>query len=766
MKSSLTYLLCEALGRSYRTLGGGNARCAYALTLLALFFLPFGFCHAMTPSVTETEAVQLTGTYNIVFTNSSREVLGSLPFTASRVRKSPTVSSTLFTVNAKDDQLQKMLGSNGGNTIYYYIETSGGATYSMWQGSYTDNYELGKSDNKNATTKTYNNNVREENYEGIQSGKSYPFHLTLGSGVSYTWMLNTKSTKGIDLTIDVNIKGLPDNAEKSFYIICNAANAESGSTIQPWLDANRIKLKRYVYLKDNKTANGTPFGVTSMATWDDKTMDSVIYRVTVPRPTKGWGDFFILIDDSSHVYKTPQSSWYANDTKVWDELIRPQVQDYGSDKSGMDGQALEGGLFKGNNATNKSQSLNPLLTDEQKENATSYTFSMNITTSTYRIIFNDEKFYIMGPAVCAEANDEQAWNTEYTNNAKQLTWVADEQCYKYLDDKGTEEPIHLNTGADFRFTYGKNFTNTWFGEDGVVPCDLSTADKEYKDNSGGTTYDSQYMNYVNTYKSASNAINDAKHNITFNLPGTKNYYVRFYIKKIGATVNYFYTVTRKIGFTASSAANQIGDNHSYRVFCEWHAYQLPSGVSAYYVGQASSSDKTATLVPLNSTYVPARTPVILASTATTSGGNTMDINVDNPQLELADATGSTSATNLLQPVYSGKTVMPTETVNGVTYDNYLLSEETVDGKLTLAFYRPVSSGVKLGRNTCYLRLPHSQAQSAKRFSLVLGGNATTGITKVESGDEPQQWYTLQGERIDRPTSKGIYIHNHRKVVVR
>ena len=44
----------------------------------------------------------------------------------------------------------------------------------------------------------------------------------------------------------------------------------------------------------------------------------------------------------------------------------------------------------------------------------------------------------------------------------------------------------------------------------------------------------------------------------------------------------------------------------------------------------------------------------------------------------------------------------------------------------------------------------------------------TGIEDVSADDAPlsDSWYTLQGVRVNRPTTPGIYIHNGKKVAVR
>jgi hypothetical protein len=41
----------------------------------------------------------------------------------------------------------------------------------------------------------------------------------------------------------------------------------------------------------------------------------------------------------------------------------------------------------------------------------------------------------------------------------------------------------------------------------------------------------------------------------------------------------------------------------------------------------------------------------------------------------------------------------------------------------------------------------------------------TTIAQPSSAVTQQPWYTLEGQRIDRPTKPGIYLHGNRKVVI-
>ena len=54
-----------------------------------------------------------------------------------------------------------------------------------------------------------------------------------------------------------------------------------------------------------------------------------------------------------------------------------------------------------------------------------------------------------------------------------------------------------------------------------------------------------------------------------------------------------------------------------------------------------------------------------------------------------------------------------------------------------------------------------------RMSIFGGGDdELTGIRSVEGQLTNDTWYNLNGQRIDTPTRKGLYIHNGRKVVVK
>lgn len=55
------------------------------------------------------------------------------------------------------------------------------------------------------------------------------------------------------------------------------------------------------------------------------------------------------------------------------------------------------------------------------------------------------------------------------------------------------------------------------------------------------------------------------------------------------------------------------------------------------------------------------------------------------------------------------------------------------------------------------------AGSAKTRTLDVIDGETTGIASVVKSGEEEVWYNLQGQRISKPTRKGVYILNGKKV---
>ena len=89
---------------------------------------------------------------------------------------------------------------------------------------------------------------------------------------------------------------------------------------------------------------------------------------------------------------------------------------------------------------------------------------------------------------------------------------------------------------------------------------------------------------------------------------------------------------------------------------------------------------------------------------------------------------------------------------------------TNSGKVQLALF----TGKKIEKNKAFLIWEgNGTVGEAKAFSIVMD-NGTTAITAVDDGEtNHDDWYSLQGVRLSgRPTQKGVYIHQGKRIFVK
>ena len=126
------------------------------------------------------------------------------------------------------------------------------------------------------------------------------------------------------------------------------------------------------------------------------------------------------------------------------------------------------------------------------------------------------------------------------------------------------------------------------------------------------------------------------------------------------------------------------------------------------------------------------------------------------------ANASAPTTNYLVGVTDAATVVPV-TENGKT--NFILA----NGSYGIDWYTLSKAGA-IGANKAYLSLPPSTTSSG--FTWVYDdedGNEATGVKTTNYTNYTNYdgaWYDMQGRRIAKPTQKGVYVHNGRKVVVK
>ena len=82
----------------------------------------------------------------------------------------------------------------------------------------------------------------------------------------------------------------------------------------------------------------------------------------------------------------------------------------------------------------------------------------------------------------------------------------------------------------------------------------------------------------------------------------------------------------------------------------------------------------------------------------------------------------------------------------------------------------VKNTATIGTNRCYLQLPTTVFAGTRSIEVVYDDEGTTGVKdnnrETITNNRDDQWFTIGGQRISKPTKKGLYIHSGKKVVIR
>ena len=577
---------------------------------------------------------------------------------------------------------------------------------------------------------------------------------------------------------------------------------------------------------------------------DKNVVDSVVYYVNMSKVKASFDNFFFMF--CSQRYRQNWDNWTTNGDKgAWDFVWRPEIFDNrdcntlsgalyqpGNDLSNVSSGSGGASYFTGgsNNkgfktsddgkGKNQMQSINPLLTEAQKQKYDSYTLSLNVTTGTYNVEFHNA-IQIVGPAVVSGTNWTVNDKRDYTGkDATCGTWDKMNAITLKPSDDGTYyfTTVKLKAGEKFRFIENNKYL-TNFGEDNVIPSATDFAPE--KENG-----DVCYYNHIsrNTLtddvdpKGTSGASGLADNDITFTMPGLDG---DIYETEIRVSANNpfdqqmtgkaapFYTITRPV-----KLFNYGSDGKGYTSFACNYPLEIVGDKKDVKVYDIISYDKEKNKVTLrdkssdfkmnDKQYIPAKSGVILSATASDNESNESNVSTITVR-PLIEKLGETvnNGSNLLKPVYLPGTTISmtipetsTETGNPVTSRQYLFSwVKQSDNTYKLGFLRS-KTGVSVSERA-YLSLtgeavgaptlnPSDQAAykrvegistddsslaNAKEYQVGLffegSEDDTTGIhTLNHQIADNEGYYTLQGIRVNKPTTAGIYIHNGKKIVVK
>ena len=113
----------------------------------------------------------------------------------------------------------------------------------------------------------------------------------------------------------------------------------------------------------------------------------------------------------------------------------------------------------------------------------------------------------------------------------------------------------------------------------------------------------------------------------------------------------------------------------------------------------------------------------------------------------ATEVGKSYENNLLEPVLKAK--------NYASGEYYVLKDNE---------FHPI---IKNGSEVPACKAVLHWASSAKaRLEIILGDDVKTAINGIAADEEGAEWYTISGQRIDKPTKKGLYIKNGKKVIIK
>lgn len=727
------------------------------------------------------------------------EKIEDFKFSPSRRRGGKEELEQYHTFNFRDfllDEKHKKL-----EKITYWIERGDGQIVYK---AYQETYELGKE--KKGTDNLRGNIKYHEAYDCAQDHTGV-FTLQRGTGQSYTFFINTTPDTGGKRTLEILVNdknlGRGEIDKDGYYLVGNFKEADASIDIKPWETDGRREMRKS-WFKD---------GIEFLE-WDktDEEADSILFRATVPKPAAGWSQLYLAVFAKNDI-----TSWDKNIDVAWGKAIRPQVQwvKY-DDANGLDGTALHGGLTtrRSNAGAYTEQALNPQVDDSY----TSYTFSMNITTSSYNLVFN-KGMYIMGPAVSDPKNapgcaDSDGWSSadpyHQTKHALRMYYDQKSRSYSYhgMPTSGAtteemlgkpEQPIRIEAGEKFLFVYNKDFTKTTFMGDRVSPKSLikKNEDGTYEsdemnvynlaDNDAlNGNHDTQYVNYLRTGNSSKTDY-DAQQvrACEFGLP-TDYYYVRLYIRQDNDMQKIYYLLSRKYTFFRPYAApventDKLKYYTTFKSFCDYHAVIVPDDIDILYVSNVNKEMAEATLTKYNPDEIdgkrilPAGMPVILAKkTARTPGSALLEKEEVTMEYYEEPSYGEnwaeTVKDNMLKGQIDRKHILENEQIDGKTYTNLLFGYKKRNGSdkpATIGFYLPGSGECSI--NTAYLQMPGKLTPTAasKGLKMVFRSGAT-GVSTIETDNAvaDDSYYTLQGTRTARPTTKGIYIHNNKKIIIK
>lgn len=416
---------------------------------------------------------------------------------------------------------------------------------------------------------------------------------------------------------------------------------------------------------------------------------------------------------------------------------------------------------------------------------------------------------MVGPAIPGTMDGEE-WN--WASKVGDMIFDASENCYKLTLTTSDNEK-----GKSFRFVGNRDKKINWH-EDGTT-ADVR-AKLEYDKTGEGHSATAADRNKVSYTEENANPEED--YHIIWNRPAgtwTVKFY-KDYVNESGQVVKtYTYSISENHSVALKDFSDvtykgnkrtilMTGDYKYFRTFSDTKAWKCPKDVHIYVVEDfIPAKEATATTEATYASYklteinkdshiIPEETGVILATANKEVGVysaktdpnyyNLLTINLT----EVAKDASYDKPASKLEPLYVGRT-LPSEEDG---YYNYLFGfynakriypETYTDAsKFLLGFWISNGTGV-YNSNGAYMKISKEEAKGMRlgtSYEFVNGianaklvpallfdfanANETTGINMVKNTTVDDKYYTLSGVQVAKPSTKGIYIHNGKKIVIK
>jgi len=255
---------------------------------------------------------------------------------------------------------------------------------------------------------------------------------------------------------------------------------------------------------------------------------------------------------------------------------------------------------------------------------------------------------------------------------------------------------------------------------------------------GSWVYQDDYLQY--TY------INKNKKRVTYTVVYNDGY--KFANNKEGKV--YLYKKVEGPSSTQKTFDLTISDAGWATLFLDY-AVTIPDGLSkVFYINSIVDDVAKGTTV---TGVIPPLTGVIIQGNAGTYQFKENSSNVEAPTDNLLTGT--------LEDIDDASTH---EMTKDAYRKNLYTLGRTKSGNVQLALF----TGTPIGKNKAFLITKASTNSShAKAFSIVTGSGATAIHALDNVGADHEEWYTLQGIRLNgKPAQKGVYIHGGKRIYVK